>query len=260
MSFDIHWRAKIGYGDFITGIGYAHSSTIKYNRPVHITFHWPHGRDEKHSDLDPETMYERFNHILGYMRPVEGLTISHEWNSVPNFRFYNELEEFNPLHGLWYPKVEPIVEKGLVVHWSSRHNIVFPGYHKDPIYDHWPVVVDRLTDMGYNVKEITYRTPIVEAMDLINRCEFGIGYEGMIHQLFKFMWKPLVVASERLWLTRLLAIQAHIVSKPKQLVEGDILKLVDISRNRIKRVLVDHNTYVNDIQDPTKHKFYNTEI
>ena len=257
MTFNIEWRSNIGYGDFITGLGYAHSATIKYGRPVHINFHWPNARDKKQSELDPETMYYRFNHILEYMRPVEGLTISHQWQSIPDYRFINELEEFNPIHGLWYPKNEPPVEKKLVVHWSSIYNLTFPGYHKDPIHDYWGVVIKELKDKGYKVKEVTYRTPVAEAMDLINRCEFGIGYEGMIHQLFKFMWKPLVVASQRVSLTRLLAAQGAIVTKPEDLLHGDINKLVDESKQRINDCLIQHKKYVEDKQDPTLHELYN---
>lgn len=57
--FNISWRSKIGYGDFITGLGYAHSATIKYQRPVHITFHWPNREDEL-----PSVSYEEVGHII----------------------------------------------------------------------------------------------------------------------------------------------------------------------------------------------------
>lgn len=260
MTFNIEWRSKTGYGDFITGLGYAHSSTIKYQQPVHINFHWPHAIDVKQHPVEPETIYDRFNHILTYMKPVEGLTISHTWDSIPEWRFINELEEFNPLHGLWYPKERPVVEEGLVAFWTSRHNLEFPGFHKDPLYEDWPAIAEMLTKQGYTVKELTYRTPIVEVMDVINRCEFGIGYEGMVHQLFKFMWKPLIVASKRLSLNRLLIIQSHTISKAEDVLEGDIEALVDISRKRIQKVYKEHQKYLSDVQDPTKHKLYNKPV
>lgn len=259
-TFRIEWRSKEGYGDFITGLGYAHSSVHKYQRPVHINFHWPNPKDLLLSEKDKESIYFRFNHILTWLRPVSGLTISHQFESVPRYRFINELEEFNPLHGLWYPSKRLPTDPKLVVFWSSRHNLVFPGYHKDPLYDHWNAVVDRLTSMGYIVKEVTYRTPVSRAMDLIAKCQFGIGYEGMIHQLFKFMWKPLVVASQRVSLSRLLCAQAAIVTKPEQLVSGDIERYVQDSRLNIKKLLIKHREYINDVQDPTTHPLYNKEI
>jgi hypothetical protein len=258
--FRIEWRSKEGYGDFITGLGYAHSSVIKYNRPVHINFHWPNSKDHLLSSADKEPIYTRFNHILSWFRPVNNLTITHKFNSIPKYRFINELEEFNPLHGLWYPNRQLTTESNLVVFWSSKHNLEFPGYHKDPLYDHWDIVVDQLKELGYNVVEVTYRTPIKEAMNLISRCEFGVGYEGMIHQLYKFMWKPLVVASQRVSLSRLLCAQAAIITEPKQLINRDIERYVSESKSNIKQLLIQHEIYMSKVQDPTMHELFNKEI
>lgn len=259
-TFRIEWRSKEGYGDFITGLCYAHSSTIKYQRPVHINFHWPNPKDYLLSSKDKESIYFRFNHILSWLKPVDGLTITHQFSSVPKYRFINELEEFNPIHGLWYPSKTLPTETGLVVFWSSRHNLEFPGYHKDPLYNHWDLIINQLKVLGYNVVEVTYRTPIEEAMNLIARCEFGIGYEGMIHQLFKFMWKPLIVASQRIKLTELLCIQACIITKPEEIIEKDINLLIRLSEKNIKKYMIAHEQYMNDIQDPCLHQLYNKEI
>lgn len=253
----IEWRSREGLGDFITGLGYAHSATIKYDRPVHINFHWPNPKDHLMSKLDKESINYRFDHVLSLMKPVEQLTISHTYSSVPPWRFVNEFEEFNPVHGLWYPKDDITSEKNLVVFWSSKHNLDFPGYHKDPLYDYWDDIVDNIRAEGYRVVEVTYRTPIKETMDLIQRCEFGIGYEGMVHQLFKFVWKPLVCASQRHSLAHLLCPQAHVIKDPKLLLYGSVKPLIQQSRNNIKKLLVDHQAYINDKQDPTKHKLYN---
>lgn len=260
MTFNIEWRSKEGYGDFITGMCYAHSSVLKYQRPVHIRFHWPNPEGHLLSSIDKEPIVDRFNHILSYMKPVKGLTISHKYSSTPTWRFINELEEFNPLHGLWYTNKSYPVEKKLVAFWTSKHNLVFPGYHKDPLYDHWHIVKSNLENLGYNVVEITYRTPIAEVMKIITTCEFGVGYEGMIHQLFKFTWRPIVVASQRVKLSKLLAIQGAIVTKPPQLLEENILRYVEQSQKNIDRLAIEHLKYINDVQDPTLHPLYNKPI
>lgn len=256
-QLDIEWRSQEGLGDFITGLGYAHSSVLKYQRPVNINFHWPNPKDFLMSDIDKESINYRFDYVLSLLKPVDGLTITHTYSSSPSWRFINEFEEFNPVHGLWYPKNEPITEKKLVVFWSSKHNLTFPGYHKDPLYDHWDTIVSNLKSEGYNVAEVTYRTPIKETMDLIQRCEFGIGYEGMVHQLFKFIWKPLICASKRYTLAHLLCPQAHIIDDPSQLLFDSVKPLVNHSKANIKKLLVEHQQYINDKQDPTKHKLYN---
>lgn len=259
-QFDIQWRSDEGYGDFITGVGYAHSSTIKYQRPVAITFHWPNPKNTLLSSIDKEPINYRFDVILEYFKPVEGLTIKHEYNSSPNYRFINELEEFNPLHGLWYPKNKLSVESGLVVFWSSKHNLKFPGYPKDPLYDHWDNIVLDLTRLGYQVVEVTYRTPIREAMELMCRCEFGIGYEGMIHQLFKFLWKPIIIASKRVSLATLLAPQGVIITDYREIAGKDIQHFVNISKRRIELLLAQHKQYLDDKQDPEQHHFYNKPL
>lgn len=258
--FCIEWKSGEGYGDFITGLCYAHSSTIKYERPVVINFHWPNGENELFSDKDFETIKYRFDHILSFLRPVENLTIKHTFSSKPNYRFINELEEFNPLHGLWYPKQKHNVEYGLVCYWSSIHNISFPGLFKDPAYNLWPTVLDKLKKEGFCVAEVTYRTPIKEAMEIISKCEFGIGYDGLVHQLFKFMWKPLIVAAQRKSLVNLLIPQSHIVTNPQDLLDIPTYDLLKKSEENIKTLKKKHFEYLSNKQDPTKHGLYNKHI
>ena len=258
MVFHIQWRANEGLGDFISGLCYAHSSVIKYQRPVRITFHWPNAENFLYSKDDTESIYDRFQHVLSYMRPVDNLTIDHIFESRPKFRFINNLEEFNPMHGLWYPKELVTVEKGLVVLWTSRYNTKFVGYEKDPAHNVWDKVTNRLVSCGYHVAEVTYRTPISEMMDLIRRCEFGIGYQGMAMQLYKFMWKPLVVISGRVKWCKLLTPQAHIIDDPN-LFLGDIQEYVKESKKAISDSLNKHQIYLADIQDPMKHPLYGKE-
>ena len=44
---DIEWKTGVGYGDFVTGLGYAHTTCLKYQTPVNINFHWNHSKDFK---------------------------------------------------------------------------------------------------------------------------------------------------------------------------------------------------------------------
>lgn len=260
MEFNIHWRSNEGYGDFITGLCYAHSSVIKYDRNVTINFHWPNKKGSFYSKIDFESIDYKFEKILETLKPIKGLSIEHTYSSIPPWRFINELEEFNPIHGLWYPKDKVETEKGLVVFWSSKHNVKFPGYHKDPLYDHWEKIINNVKSEGFNVVEVTYRTPIKETLELIHKCEFGIGYEGMIHQLFKYAWKPIICASKRVELSRLLCPQAHIISDPELLLNDSINPLLEISKINIEALLIKHKNYLNDKQDPTQHKLYNVPI
>lgn len=258
MNFHIQWRSNEGFGDFISGIGYAHSSVIKYQRPVRVTFHWPNAENFLYTAKDTESIYERFQCVLDHMRPIDGLSIDHIFDSIPKFRFINNLEEFNPMHGLWYPKKPVTIEKDLVVLWTSRHNTKFVGYEKDPAHDYWDQITNALVSYGYRVIEVTYRTPIHEIMNLISRCEFGIGYQGMAMHLYKSMWKPLVVVSGRMKWCKFLSPQACVISDPNLLL-GDIEKYVKMSKQAISDTLNKHQMYLSDIQDPTKHPLYGKE-
>lgn len=259
-QFHIQFRSNEGYGDFITGLSYAHSSVIKYQRPVKITFHWPNPKDHLLSNIDKESILYRFNHVLEWMKPVDGLTIAHRFSSVPSWRFINELEEFNLVHGLWYQSKKLPTKQKLVVHWSSKHNLTFPGYEKDPLYDHWDDIVDHLKSVGYDVVEVTYRTPIKQALELMAQCQFGIGYEGMIHQLFKIIWKPTIIASQRVRLTRLLCPHSHIVNSYEDFAKQDLHDMISSSERLIDKFGVQLKQYINDKQDPTTHPLYNMEI
>ncbi len=257
QPFNIEFRSNEGYGDFITGLCYAHSSVIKYQRPVNITFHWPNAENHLFSPQDSETILYRFNHILSYLKPVDGLTIFHKFSSSPKYRFINELEEFNPLHGLWYLKHKPVIVPKKVVFWSSKHNVKFPGYQKDPMYNYWPDIIKQLEQQGYSISEITYRTPVAKVMEDITTCEFGIGYEGMIHQLFKFTWRPIVIGSRRVKLSQLLAPQGCVLSDPKELLVNGVHQYVEKSKKNIDILKKYHYNYINKIEDPTTHPLYN---
>lgn len=258
--FKIHFKANEGYGDFITGLCYAHNASIKYQIPVEIVFHWPNDKNYLFSSLDTETIYYRFEYVINKLKKADNLSISHNFNSKPNFRYFNNLEHDNPLHGFWSLRKPVKINRGLVALWRSKYNTSFPGRHKDPFYKYWDDIIKSLTLEGYTVKELTYRTPIAEAMSAISSCEFGIGYEGMVHQLFKVTWRPLIVASERLELSKLLTPQASIVSRPQHFLDTPIEKYVLDSEYKLLQIKENYKQWLNTYEDPTKHVLYNKTL
>lgn len=257
---NIEWITGAGYGDFVSGLGYAHSCRIKYDRPINIKFHWNHDEDYLFSPNDPETIYQRCQYINSIMKPVKDLTVEHQFNSNPPFRFYNQLEEWNPLHGLWYSTLPPEHKPKLVVMWTTEHNLTFPGRFKDPAHKHWEPIRIKLENEGYKIVEVTYRTPVREVIDLINRCEFGIGYDGLAHQLFKFMWKPLIVFCERYSLNNVLIPQAVLEKDPVRFLDSDIMEYINVSKRKVDLVKRQHQEYINDTQRPEENKLFNTFI
>jgi hypothetical protein len=257
---NIEWRTGIGYGDFVTGLGYAHTSRLKYERPIDITFHWKDDKNHLYSPLDTETLFDRFQYIESIFKQTDGITIHHKFNSNPKFRFYNQLDEFNPLHGLWYTNLEPQETKKKVVLWTTDFNIEFPGINKDPAHKHWLDIRAKLHMSGYDIYEVTYRTPIKQVIRHINECEFGIGYDGLAHQLFKFMWKPLIVFCKRKPLNSVLIPQAVLEDNPKRFLDSNIKNYVRASQKRVEEVKQLHQNYISEKKDATKHELYNSFI
>jgi hypothetical protein len=110
------------------------------------------------------------------------------------------------------------------------------------------------------IEEITYRTPVKEAIEIINRCEFGVGYDGLAHQLFKFMWKPLFVFCDRKWLNNILVPQAVLLSNPDEFINDDIDKLLIQAQEKVERIRTNHLVYINTKMKADEHPLFNTFI
>lgn len=255
---EVKWGTGIGYGDFVTGLGYAHTSAIKYQTPVHIEFHWNHSKDYLFSPLDPETIVQRYEYIYSIMRHLPQVSVSNIFNSNNDFRFYNQLDEFNPMHGLWYTDIPDKTKKRHVAIWTTDFNISFPGIYKDPVNKRWNDIRAKLSD--YVLEEITYRTPVKEAIEIINRCEFGIGYDGLAHQLFKFMWKPLFVFCERKRLNNVLIPQAILLSHADEFIGRNIDNMLVQARAKVDQVKKAHLEYMNEKMRADEHPLFNTFI
>jgi len=256
---NIEWRSGFGYGDFVTGLGYAHNASIKYETDVSINFHWKHDLDFLESQNDPETIIERMYYVYGTMLPRENVHVTHTTNSSPRFRFINNVDEFNPLHGLWHPNINLTTTKSVVL-WRSKYNISFPGKDKDPIYNRWDNVIRWLEEQGYTIQEVTYRTPIRDVINKISSCEFGIGYSGMVHQLFKYMWKPLIVVSNRHTFNKLTIPQASLLRDDSELYKNGVATYVGDSKKKIDFLKHELNKWVHDKQDIRKNPLYNVEV
>lgn len=259
MTFQIEWNTGVGYGDFVTGLGYAYTSRIRYQRPVQITFHWKNSKSFLYHKSDPETIVDRCNFINSTMVQDSSVHVVHNYNSKIDFRFYNQLEEFNPLHGLWYYS-KPLGDSKTVVLWTTDGNLEFPGTNKDPVNRDWYRVKNKLNDSGYDVVEVTYRTPVKDVVELISNCSFGVGYDGLAHQIFKFMWKPLIVFCERKELNSLLVPQAVLEDDVDRFVNSNIDWYVNKSKTKVENVKQLYSEYLNRKEDPSEHRLYNTFI
>lgn len=255
-SLDIQFRSGFGYGDFISGLAYAHNASIKYKTPVDITFHWDHSIDYLHDSSDPETIVDRFYTCYDDLVKLDDVRVNISCDSPLPYRFINHLDELSPYHSYWQ-SLRKNRNDGIVLIWSSRHNTYFPGHKKDPIYNRWNELSEHLENIGFTVREITYRTPIAEILDLISRCHIGIGYDGMIHQLFKIYQKPILVFCKRHDLNRLLVPHASLEISYERFLKRGVDFYRHDSLRKLKRVQKDYHRWLYDHQDYTKHSLYN---
>ena len=55
----IEWKGKIGYGDIVSPLCYAHNIAQKNCQDVTLYVHWMHKRGEKFKEEDTQTIDER---------------------------------------------------------------------------------------------------------------------------------------------------------------------------------------------------------
>lgn len=255
----IKWRSGFGYGDFVTGLGYAHNASIKYQTPVDVNFHWSHGLNHKETSDDPETIIDRMWYVYSTMKHLSNVSVNITTDSKPEWRFVNNLDEFNAVHGVWFNNLETETTNTVVL-WRSKYNTFFPGVQKDPVWNEWDSVIRWLTDQGYTVREVTYRTPVKEVIDAIRVCRFGIGYDGMVHQLFKYLWKPLIVLCERHSLNQLLVPTAALERDVSNLFKNGVNYYLEDSRKKIDLVEQRHNLFISDYQNYKQHPDYMKKV
>lgn len=201
---DIQWKGKIGYGDIISPICYAHNLSNKLQTPVNLTFRWEHGHDHKIHPRDPETLWERAAFIEKlchkgstdvtivhkFKNPLDVAHTNYDWDIVGEF----------PLHNYWFPRQSNKPMSNIIVVNSTENNVVslkdYGKRWKDPLASQWPLVIDAIRDKGYKVKVVDYRTPIKELFDLLRVARGFVGYHGTAAWPAKFMHTPSIVFSE----------------------------------------------------------------
>lgn len=203
MSEVLNWGMTPGMGDVMMAMNCAHRWSYVTNTPLVLNLHWFHGKDHLHHPEDPETIIERADYILGlYLK--SNVEVNHILNSNRTDLQNREkrYDWFQPrMHkktNFWRfdPSVELPVDKNKVVIWRPTFNAEEPRYWKRIIPNNdWDLLINHYREIGYDVVELCYRTPIREATYHINTCDFIICYDGMWHYIAKNFLKPMIVAS-----------------------------------------------------------------
>ena len=209
-----------GVGDYMYPLNKAFMLSRRLGHSFHVEFYWNHNEDYLHHFEDPETIVERFNYTLPFYRDSCSLSFSHHFNSprkhpklerkrfVPNDDLRrlgsNSLAKVENGTAQWAFNDNRLQEQeDKIVIWRPLFNAEIPRQWKRMVTNEmWDQAIDFLRSIGYNVVELSYRSPIREAHYHIATCKLVISYDGMWHYFAKNYYKPMIVAS-RSAITRL---------------------------------------------------------
>ncbi len=232
MTELVTWRGTPGVGDFMWALNSVHLHSWRTKTSINLQMHWSHGENHIHHFEDPETIIERMQYMHRFYDRKEDVQISHIINSNGRYsswkyeddtelmpdgskrqvakhfektRFYFESGRYSDKEGDQVPDNDWIfredsfldIVSNKIVFWRPTFNAETPRTWKRQLTNNdWDVIIDKLKSHGFQMVELTYRTPIREAMWHISTCRQVICYDGMWHYVAKNFCKPLIVISE----------------------------------------------------------------
>lgn len=201
----VNWRGKVGYGDIVSPICYAHNVSNKLDTKVKLVFHWNHGSSYKICEDDPETLMERASFVFDRCIKAN-VELEHRYNSPLPKNFHHDNYEYtDDLHNFWYSRERNLGYTDEIVVNGTHHNMVTMEQYgktwKDPIGEaKWAEFVETLSKT-HKVIDVSYRTPIEDLFKYMRRAKCFIGYHGTAAWVAKFTQMPMIVFSTKKSLT-----------------------------------------------------------
>ena len=201
---NIRWKTTVGIGDTMYGMNIAYMRAFINQKPTNFNLHFYHSKDYFYHYEDPDTVYERFEYVKQrYMWPeIVNLDIVIDSKDYALYKtFYTGIQRRSRSELYRYWALDPTLDttsiSRKICFWRPTNNLRQQiGNDKHILLDwEWQRLADRLTDFGWDIVEIDYRTPISEALYHIRTCECCLSYEGMWHYIAKNLFKPHIVIS-----------------------------------------------------------------
>lgn len=228
----ITWRGTPGVGDFMWALNSAHRHAYVTNQKVELELHWEHDEDYIHHLEDPETIIERLEYIHNFYHRKDDVTVKHVFNEKTRYsdwkykddvtkemdgslrvmaitrpnkhRFWFESGKYSDETGGTTPKNDWIfredafreINNNKIVIWRPLFNAETPKtWKRELTNDGWDDIINQLVAAGLHVTELTYRTPIREALYHISTCRLVLCYDGMWHYIARNLYRPMIVIS-----------------------------------------------------------------
>jgi hypothetical protein len=203
MVKELNWGTTPGMGDIMMALNCAYRWAAENKQHLELNLHWFHDDKHLHHFEEEETIIERTDYIR-QLYLESNVTVNHIFNSDRKDLALSETryDWFQPRSGrdannwMFRPNVFLPTDENKVVLWRPTFNAEIPRYWKRTITKtEWDFIIYNLQNMGYNVVELCYRTPIREATYHINTCNFIVCYDGMWHYIAQNFFKPMIIAS-----------------------------------------------------------------
>lgn len=202
MTRVIDWKGKIGYGDIISPICYAHNQADILKEDVVLNFFFEHEKGTKFKKTDAETINARIDYISKNIMPSEyNVTVNQIYNKKLNYNHTNYSDKPLSYHNLRFAKNTWNGNKNHIAIVSSINNKKqFSEYAtrkqwKDPLAGIWETYIKDLSSK-YSIKLIHYETPIEDAAEIISSSKIVIGYHGSLMWLARWLSAPMIVYSK----------------------------------------------------------------
>jgi len=221
---DIQWKGKVGYGDIVSPICYAHNLSFKLKTPVRLTFRWDYGPMEKSHFSDPETLWGRANYInLQCQKAGTDVTVIHRFDNPLEINHTNydwDVVAKDKYHNYWIPaRVNKQLTNTVLVNSTAGNIMSLQKYGKpwkDPLAWQWHKVIEKLQDK-YEVRVVDYRTPVEKLIRLLQTSRGFVGYHGTAAWVAKFTHTPSILFADGGSLTRNAFSYAHIETNDNNL-------------------------------------------
>ena len=227
----VTFRGTPGVGDFMWALNSAHHYAYTYRVKLTLEMHWEHEENYLHHFEDPETIIERMAYVHNFYHRQDDVKVKHVFAKKTRYsdfkyaddlrmqedgrlltisiqrnknRFWFESGVYSDEPGGTTPIVDWVFRKGAytdivknkVVIWRPTFNAEIPRTWKRFLTNEdWDDIISTMRQAGLKVTELTYRTPVSEAMYHISTCRQIVCYDGMWHYMARNYHKPTVVVS-----------------------------------------------------------------
>tara|TARA_B100000575_G_C23139504_1_gene662790 strand:- start:3123 stop:3959 length:837 start_codon:yes stop_codon:yes gene_type:complete len=201
---EIDWKTTVGIGDSMYGLNIAHMRAFVNQKPTTLNLHYFHSKDFSYHYEDPETVFERNQYVMDRYMWKDIVHINHIFDSQDTLLWkerYRNVTRIKDSDMYRYWSFDPTYytdsKYNKIVIWTPvQNNEQQIKSFKLPMLDkEWQRLIFLLKEFGYEIVELTYRTPISEVFYHIKTCEVILSYEGMWHYIAKNLFKPHIVFS-----------------------------------------------------------------